>query len=145
MATPQMVWGGYGNFPDPNGKRYSYWDFRGTARTGQRVAVPAYNVKAKRVIETMFTIQHTSRMYSKNSETQEQALKNRNIKLREIYGGEFVQFLPGAEGRTKQQWAQDSAERQGLKDSYPPKDTMTLAERMKEVARQDQQGGVIAP
>jgi len=62
----KIAQGGYGH--DPSGKMYAY-RVPDNARVGQRYNVPAYNVKAKRVINTMFTVMSTkkdSTQYAKN-------------------------------------------------------------------------------
>jgi len=54
----KIAQGGYGH--DPSGKQYAY-RVPDNARVGQRYNVPAYNVKANRVVNTMFTVMSTKK------------------------------------------------------------------------------------
>lgn len=89
----KLLYGSYGHHP--SGKQYVYYG-DDSHRVGQNVVAPVTNWKTGKNYNTMFTIQRTSKVDSKQSENEIERLGNSGIFIKTITPGLNLSTLPGS-------------------------------------------------
>lgn len=96
----KLLYGSYGH--NPSGKQYVYYG-DDSHRVGQNVVAPVTN--HGKTYNTMFTIQRTSKVDSKQSENEIERLDNRGIFIKTITPGLNLSTLPGSKPfNRKSEW-----------------------------------------
>lgn len=96
----KLLYGSYGH--NPSGKQYVYYG-DDSHRVGQNVVAPVTN--HGKTYNTMFTIQRTSKVDSKQSENEIERLDNRGIFIKTITSGLNLSTLPGSKPfNRKSEW-----------------------------------------